>query len=196
MIIKHRVNSIEELLRVPEEFGLEIDLRLHHDSLVLAHDPFTAGDKFEDWLPHFRHKMLILNVKEDGLEETILKLLVRYKIMDYFFLDQPFPTLRKSAMNDYRTALRLSEYENPVNNVDLKVEWLWLDSFFGDWQYLEQHADWIKQGQFRTCVVSPELQGRVVGDEPEQLVKIMQNLGLEISAVCTKRPEAWEGLLK
>jgi hypothetical protein len=196
MIIKHRVNSIEELLRVPEEFGLEIDLRVHHDSLVLAHDPFTAGDKFEDWLPHFRHKMLILNVKEDGLEETILKLLVRYKIMDYFFLDQPFPTLRKSAMNDYRTALRLSEYENPVNNVDLKVEWLWLDSFFGDWQYLEQHADWIKQGQFRTCVVSPELQGRVVGDEPEQLVKIMQNLGLEISAVCTKRPEAWEGLLK
>ena len=196
MIIKHRVNSIEELLRVPEEFGLEIDLRLHHDSLVLAHDPFTAGDKFEDWLPHFRHKMLILNVKEDGLEETILKLLVRYKIMDYFFLDQPFPTLRKSAMNDYRTALRLSEYENPVNNVDLKVEWLWLDSFFGDWQYLKQHAAWIKQGQFRTCVVSPELQGRVVGDEPEQLVKIMQNLGLEISAVCTKRPEAWEGLLK
>jgi hypothetical protein len=196
MIIKHRVNSIEELLRVPEEFGLEIDLRLHHDSLVLAHDPFTAGDKFEDWLPHFRHKMLILNVKEDGLEETILRLLVRYEIKDYFFLDQPFPTLRKSAMNDYRTALRLSEYENPVNKVDLKVEWIWLDSFFGDWQYLKQHAAWIKQGQFRTCVVSPELQGRVVGDEPEQLVKIMQNLGLEISAVCTKRPEAWEGLLK
>jgi hypothetical protein len=196
MIIKHRVNSIEELLRVPAEFGLEIDLRLHNGSLILAHDPFIGGDKLEDWLQHFKHKTLILNVKEDGLEETILTLLRQYQVKDFFFLDQPFPTLRKSAMNDYPTSLRLSEYENPVNNADLSVEWLWLDSFFGKWLYLEQHADWIKKGQFRTCVVSPELQGRVIGDERNQLVQIMKSLGLEISAVCTKQPEAWEGVFK
>lgn len=196
MIIKHRVNTVSELLDTPKNYGVEIDLRLGHESLILAHDPFKPGETFEYWLEHYSHKTLILNVKEDGLEEAILKLLQKSSVEDFFFLDQPFPTLRKSANMGIPTALRLSEYESPVMSVNLDIDWLWLDSFFGDWGYLQRHSDWIKTGQFKTCLVSPELQGRTTGNEPKQIVELMDSLELEISAVCTKLPNEWESVFK
>lgn len=196
MIIKHRVNTIQELQDIPKSLGIEIDLRTLKGSLILAHDQSDEGVKFEEWLLHYSHRFLILNVKEDGLERDILKLLEKYKVADFFFLDQPFPTLRKSAISNIPTALRLSEYENPINILNLKVSWLWLDSFFGDWKYIEQHAEWIISGRYKICVVSPELQGRAISNEPNEIAKIMENLGIVITAVCTKDPDAWEGIIK
>jgi hypothetical protein len=194
MIIKHRVNTIQELSAVPISYGVEIDLRIHNGIVVLAHDPFEEGEEFEEWLFHYHHKLLILNVKEDGLENTILGKLLKKGVTDFFFLDQPFPTLRKSALSNLPTSLRLSEYENPMSNLDFVVKWIWLDSFSGDWKYLEKHAEWIRSGEFSTCLVSPELQGRAIGDEPVKILRIMRDLGIQMTAVCTKEPKVWEGL--
>ena len=160
MIIRHRINSSEELSRVPSNHGVEIDLRLFEGEIILAHEPFTPGEELKVWLQNFHHGTLILNVKEDGLESCVVKMLKTMKIDDYFFLDQPFPTLRKSALANLPVALRLSENENPIDINDLKIKWIWLDSFSGDWSFLGKHAEWLKKGEFKLCLVSPELQGR------------------------------------
>lgn len=164
--------------------------------VVLSHNPFEDGDKFKMWLDHFQHKTLILNVKEDGLEDFIVGMLRDRGIADYFFLDQPFPTLRKSIIASLPTALRLSEYENPVSLEDLKIDWVWLDSFTGDWSYLEKHSDWLLSKKVKLCVVSPELQGRLSGDETQLIVDLMGKLNLCINATCTKNPEIWERLIR
>jgi hypothetical protein len=195
MIIKHRVNTSEELNGVSPQFGAEIDLRLFEGELILAHDPFVTGEKFENWLEGFHHKTLILNVKEDGLENLITDLLKKKGISDYFFLDQPFPTLRKSALAGHSVAVRLSEFELPINSSDMNIKWVWLDSFGGNWDYLREHAEWLIESKFNLCIVSPELQGRHNLEEPQLILNKFEEMQLKPSAVCTKLPEIWERLL-
>ena len=81
-IILHRVNSIEMLHKTPLHFGVEIDIRSNSNLLYLHHDPFSKGESFEEWLKFFEHQTLILNVKEEGLESSILKLMKKYNIND------------------------------------------------------------------------------------------------------------------
>lgn len=192
MIIRHRINSSKELKIIPTEHGAEIDLRLFKGEIILAHDPHTSGEKFDEWLQSYRHSMIVLNVKEDGLEEAIVDLLKKHNIQNYFFLDQPFPTLRKSALALHSVATRLSEYENPVNQLDLEISWIWLDSFTGDWSYLEKHAEWLRGGAYKLCLVSPELQGRSPSKEARSIMSLLQSENINISAICTKDPGIWK----
>ena len=74
-IYSHRRNSKEELISTPAKFGVEIDIRSVGNDLILQHDPFTGGTLFTDWLGHYSHSGLILNLKEDGLESQLLTIL-------------------------------------------------------------------------------------------------------------------------
>ena len=40
-IIKHRINDKNALKDFNKEYGAEIDVRYHEDTLVLHHDPFS-----------------------------------------------------------------------------------------------------------------------------------------------------------
>ena len=53
IIVEHRKNTIDELKLVPLEHGVEVDLRLSHGEIVLAHDPFVKGDFFINWIQEF-----------------------------------------------------------------------------------------------------------------------------------------------
>ena len=112
-IIHHRCNSIDKLRSVNTDLGVEVDIRSFGDRLILNHDPYEDSISFDEWLSNFKHKILILNVKEEGLEERILKLMIKYNIKNFFFLDQSFPFLIKTIlMGESRTAIRISEYES------------------------------------------------------------------------------------
>jgi len=117
--ICHRINSVNELRNIDKTFGVEIDIRDDHKSgkLILAHDPFVDGEYFEDYLKIYNHKTLILNIKSEHIEPLCLKLLERYDIRNYFFLDSSFPMiylLNKEYKNN-NIACRFSEYE-PLND--------------------------------------------------------------------------------
>ena len=75
IIIKHRVNSISQIKKTPGKYGVEIDLRSDKKSIYLQHDPFKKGVKFQKWIKYYRHNLLVLNVKEEGLENNIIKIL-------------------------------------------------------------------------------------------------------------------------
>ena len=42
-------DSLEELKKIPINFGTEIDRRSNNSDLILSHDPFLKGDKLENY---------------------------------------------------------------------------------------------------------------------------------------------------
>ena len=95
-IYSHRVNAISALVKIDPTLGVEIDLRTNNGALILSHEPLVEGVLFSEWLKHWRGQALILNVKEDGLEKVILEQLSEYGISDFFFLDQSYPSIRRT----------------------------------------------------------------------------------------------------
>ena len=62
--VAHRVNSVKNLLKIPNNMGIEIDIRDHEKKLIVGHDPFfKKGIILEDYLKNFSHKFIIANVK-------------------------------------------------------------------------------------------------------------------------------------
>ena len=130
--ISHRRNTIGELKATPTEYGVEVDIRSDNGKLVIHHDPFASGDDFEEWIKHYQHGTLILNVKEEGLEARLIDLMKQHEITDYFFLDQSFPFLIKwSKLGERHCAVRVSEFESIETALTLegKIDWVWVDCF-------------------------------------------------------------------
>ena len=191
--ILHRINSVELLKKTPMNFGVEIDIRSNRDNLILHHDPFEEGELFEDWLKFFDHGTLILNVKEEGLEDRILKKMDDNNIHDFFFLDQSFPFLRKIAINgESRCAVRVSEYESIETVLSLSglVDWVWVDCFSRFPINLKEFSQ-LKSAGFKLCLVSPELQGRKDYEHVLEFKHEIERQGIKGDAVCTKYVDLW-----
>jgi len=191
-IYEHRINVSEALKLVNPTHGVEIDIRTYGGNLILAHDPFIEGELLTDWLQVWNGQPLILNVKEDALEPAIMSLLASYSIEDYFFLDQSYPSIRRMIQNGMtKVATRVSDYEDLATALSSGSDWVWLDSFSGDWSYLLDVVPKISKNNQKTCLVSPELQRVGSQDELERLQQILSQSNLTITAVCTKTPGKW-----
>ena len=196
--IAHRVNTLAELQALPEEYGVELDLR---DDLAgrvyIQHEPFEAGEDFEGYLQEYRHGTMILNIKSERIEHKILELLKQYHIEKYFFLDSSFPMIKLlSDMGERNIAVRYSEYEgmDTLEAMAGKVGWVWVDTFTKlplD-RVTFQH---IKELGYRMCLVSPELQG-----QPEKVSTYAGQImggSMQFDAVCCKSYmiDSWRQLL-
>jgi len=197
--VQHRVNEIQQLTKANSGYGCEIDLRSdvsHNGHIHLSHDPFTVGDSFDDWAQLYaKNKFqgpLILNTKEDGLEDYALEIIQRHQISNFFFLDTTIPTLVRRTHDNHEShfAIRLSSFE-PLELANLfrsRVEWVWADCFFG----IPLNIQLLKSisKDFKVCLVSPELQ---TGD-----ISLIETFATQlkdtVQAVCTKRPDLWEKL--
>ena len=71
IIIRHRRNLRRELEETSTDLGIEVDIRSRGSELVIHHEPFVQGELFEDWIESYAHRLLILNVKEEGLEDLL-----------------------------------------------------------------------------------------------------------------------------
>jgi hypothetical protein len=192
-IIFHRRNLIDELVATPPEFGIEVDIRSYGSELVIHHDPFVRGTSFEEWLAMYRHGTLILNVKEEGLEDRLIELMKQKGISNFFFLDQSFPFLiRTGYKGERRCAVRVSEFESieTAFAVAHLIDWVWIDCFkrfpLDEWQVAD-----LKSAGMRLCIVSPELQGRPAETGIVDLRSQIKRFSPAFEAVCTKRPDLW-----
>ena len=192
-IIFHRRNTIKELISTPNIYGVEIDIRTFSGKLIVSHDPYLETIELEEWLAFYKHGILIANSKEEGLEQKILELFAKYKIENFFFLDQSFPFLIKTIKNgEKRCAIRLSEYESIKTVLSLKglLNWIWVD-YFTKFPINKSEFELLKENGFKICIVSPELQG--YGKKEVSLLKeFLKKNDIRIDAVCTKKPELWE----
>lgn len=200
IFVRHRVNHIEEIDELEASWGAEIDIRSFNQTkgkLILSHEPWSSGPDFEDWLQHFSRKQirgpLILNTKEDGLEEKILETLNKYGIKNFFFLDTAVPTLVKYILERKvpSFAVRVSCYEGMqlAQSLPQSFDWIWLDCF--------QKRPWNEfirlksQSKAKICLVSPELQGGTI-----DLISEFISLARVSDAICTKFPKKWQETLK
>jgi hypothetical protein len=192
-LIAHRRNTIAQLRETPRHLGVEVDIRSIGDRLVIHHDPFVQGESFDDWLAHYRHGTLILNVKEEGLEQALVARMAAAGIADWFFLDQSFPFLVRSARaGERRCAVRVSEYESIDTALALagRIDWCWVDCFTR-FPLDGAQARRLQEAGLKLCLVSPELQGRAAETEVPALRRLLAAEGIAAEAVCTKRPELW-----
>lgn len=193
ILVAHRRNLRQQLAETPAQYGIEVDIRSRGEDLIIHHDAFVEGERFEDWLTAYRHHLLILNTKEEGLEDRLLSLMKRHGIEDFFFLDQSFPFLIRTArQGERRCAVRVSEYESVETALSLAgmVEWIWVDCFTR-FPLDRASAQRLKDAGFKLCLVSPELQGRTAPEEIANLRALLAEQGIEADAVCTKTPELW-----
>lgn len=160
-IIIHRVNSIEFLKLIDHKFGCEIDIRANGSSLILNHDPFNTGDTLIDFLDEYRHGTLVLNIKETGIEKTVLEEILKRNISSYFLLDVEMPYMIKATMrNEKKIAIRFSEFE-PIENASFfknKLDWIWVDTIT---KIPINKVNFNIVNQYNICVVCPSLWNRV-----------------------------------
>lgn len=187
--IAHRVNTIAQLAVTPVTLGVELDLRDRGDRLILQHDPFKEGEDFEEYLRHYHHGLMILNIKSERIEHRVLELIRAANLRDYFFLDCSFPMIRALvAMGERRVAVRFSEFEPVELALALagQIDWVWVDCFTK--MPLDDRTYSLLKRHFKLCAVSPELQGRDVATIPAYREQLAQ---FPVDAVCTKRPDLW-----
>ena len=182
-IVAHRINTVERLRRLPTHWGVELDLRADGSELILHHDPFKGGERFVDYLAEYRHGLMVLNIKEAGIEDEVLRLVRARGIKDCFLLDVEFPYLYRAARKGERAiAVRYSEDEciETVLKYKGRVDWVWIDTI----SRLPLDARVVEQLRgFKTCLVCPERWGR-----PQDIPayrKQLAELGLQIDAVMT-----------
>ncbi|ACT60875.1 phosphatidylinositol-specific phospholipase C/glycerophosphodiester phosphodiesterase family protein [Hirschia baltica] len=196
-LIAHRKNTILDLNNTPKKYGIEVDIRSRGEDLIIHHDAFVDGENFEHWIQNYNHGTLILNVKEEGLEQRLLSIMQTQKIDDFFFLDQSFPFLvRTSNLGESRCAVRVSEFENIATAITLagKIDWVWVDCFTR-FPLNKAEYDTLIANKFKLCLVSPELQGRDADSGISAMAQLLREFDMTMDAVCTKRPDLWEAEL-
>ena len=206
IFIHHRINTVEQLKKVPKDCGIELDIRYHQNELILHHDPFQHHqkpypEKFEDILVYWDHAgPMILNIKTEGIEDVCIKLMTKYKIKNWFFLDLSMPMFAKyshDAINskniffsNQNLAVRFSERE-PIDYALAfkgRSSWVWVDCF----SYMpltKEDYQALKLAGFKICLVSPELQSHSL-DYIKSFSKQLEDMKLD--AICTKRPDIWK----
>ena len=185
--IAHRVNTINELTTLPVYYGVEIDLRDRDGGkIIMQHDPFTEGEDFSEYLKHYHHGTMILNIKSERIEHKVLELLKKYNVANYLFLDSSFPMIDLlSREGEQNIALRYSEYEgiDTILAMKNKVKWVWVDCFT-KLPIDQESFQVLKEAGFKLCLVSPELQGRP--DDVNNYKKYIRSEGIIFDAICTK----------
>uniref|UniRef100_A0AB39JFX2 Uncharacterized protein n=1 Tax=Florenciella sp. virus SA2 TaxID=3240092 RepID=A0AB39JFX2_9VIRU len=193
--ICHRINTIDKLINIDNQFGIELDVRDDHKSnkLILSHDPFVHGEYLEEYLKQYNHNTLILNIKSERVEIECLQLLKKYNIENFFFLDSSFPMiyLLYNKYNCSDSACRFSEFENINVFLDNKKMFstLWIDCFT-KFPLNNEIFDLIKNEHKKICIVSPELQ-----KQPEKIQEYRDYIitnNIIPDMICTK----YENIIK
>ena len=193
--IVHRVNTLKRLKETPMEFGVEMDIHAYGQELVVHHDPFQDAICFTKWLDHFNHKLVVLNLKEEGIEYKVHEIMKDHNIDNYFMLDIPPAALIRfiRTTGERRVAVRASYYE-PIDTalkLSGKADWVFVDLFEDKFPLSCEEYTKLKNAGFKVCLVSPELWNRPV----ERLKAIQTELlssNIIPDAVCTKYPNLWE----
>ena len=158
--IIHRINKIKNLKLIPKIYGTEIDIRTKGSSFILNHEPFSNGDNLENYLENYNHKTLVLNFKEAGIEDDVIKLVKKYSIKSYFLLDVEMPYMYSATKKGVKEiAVRFSEYEDIAlaKYFQNRLKWIWIDTAT-KLPLLQNNLKIISK--FKSAIVCPERWGR------------------------------------
>jgi hypothetical protein len=90
-----------------------------------------------------------------------------------------------------QVATRVSDFEDVETSLKSGSDWVWLDSFSGNWDFLKKAIPALIQNGQKTCLVSPELQRADSAAELASLQEMIERSNFKINSVCTKMPGNW-----
>ena len=147
-----------------EGHGVETDIRDCNGLLVISHDmPAVSGaltlkQLLDVYTEIGKPGMLALNIKSDGLQLPIKKILAEYSVTEYVVFDMSIPDTFAYLREGMTVAVRMSEYEDGKWLLDT-TNTVWLDAFHNEWYDQDMMISLLQDGK-RVFVVSPELHGR------------------------------------
>lgn len=176
-------------------YGTETDIRDCASKLVISHDIPSGNEKtVEEMLVIYKESAcqapLALNIKSDGLQAPLKKLLEQYNITNYFLFDMAVPDAIVSIKAGLVCYTRQSEYERQPAFYE-QATGVWLDEFYEDWithDKLQQH---LKNNK-KICIVSPDLHKRDPNRKWEQYKQLNASYDLSNVTLCTDLPEKAE----
>lgn len=201
IVLSHRgywLNPAEKNTRAAFErsfslgFGTETDIRDRDSRLVIAHDMADKNsmplESFFETYKNFNTNLpLALNIKADGLQSEVKRLLSLYQIESYFVFDMAVPDGLLYAKSQMTTFTRQSEYEKDPPYYDL-AQGVWLDEFTGHWitdEVILHHMTHRKA----LCIVSPDLHKRDNTAEWQHYKQLENRIGKDQILLCTDFPE-------
>jgi hypothetical protein len=194
MIIAHRINTLEDLQSIPDNQGIEFDIRDSNGKCIVCHDAFEEGVDLEVFLRKAGNRYFIVNIKSEGIETRVLELLKHLNYDNFFLLDCSFPKIiQLTRKKERRIAVRFSEYESidTVLTLANDVEWVWVDCFT-KFPLTKEIYQKIRQAGMKICLVSPDLQ-----KQPEKIkeyIDICLGSEMYVDAICCKftNKSLWE----
>jgi hypothetical protein len=173
-------------------YGTETDLRDHNSRVVISHDmahqaSMPAEVFFEIYKSFGKPLPLALNVKADGLQNEVERLLKEYEIDNYFLFDMAVPDgvlYIRMKLNAYT---RQSEFEPTPAYYD-SAAGVWLDEFEDHWISKNTITQHRANGK-AVCIVSPELHGRDQCIAWEHYRDLEKDIGGDYLMLCTDMPE-------
>lgn len=180
-------NSLEALeLALVKGYGIETDLRLIDDEIVIQHDtfdkPLPLSLLLELW-ENTTNLELALNIKEDGLALILKEIFSKYEGRgDYFFFDMSTPQEVHYENLDLPIAYRVSDRE-PYSRFKTPPKRIWLDSFSDPQWFLTLPEQELKEILNRSYVISSELHKK----DPTQLWNLL--IHHSFKGICTDHPQ-------
>lgn len=175
--------------------GIETDFRDGEKKLEIKHDPYQQKRISAEHIlkelakhPNFKKSWFALNVKSDGLQKEIAKLIKKYKLEENSFvfdMSGPSHYLFAQILPPVNIATRWSDFETPI--LLHKSNYIWVDQMEREWFNRESLKDAKIQGK-TLCFVSSEIHGR----DPENLWEILNkrfSKSSEKVLLCTDRIE-------
>ena len=84
--IIHRVNTIDELKKIDKSYGVEVDIRAYGEKLIVNHSSFENGPELSEWLSICGDRLVILNIKEEGIEGRVRDMAFQFGIKNFMLL--------------------------------------------------------------------------------------------------------------
>ncbi|WP_312724320.1 phosphodiesterase [Stutzerimonas kunmingensis] len=168
-------------------FGTELDVRDYQGGLVIAHDMATGDEMSLDellLLMDGRQFPLAVNIKADGLVESVRASFEHHGHRNWFVFDMSVPDMRAYLAAGVRTFSRMSEVERQPAYLE-RCAGIWLDAFEGGW-YDAALLEALLESKRLVCVVSDELHGR---PSERQWALLSQFASYENLLLCTDFPE-------
>lgn len=168
-------------------FGTETDVRDVAGRLVISHDMPNGSELTLDQLLDImagRNLPLAINIKADGLAESINAAFEKHGHTNWFAFDMAIPDMRSYLSVMAPTFTRMSEVEQSPAWLH-QADGIWLDGFSGEWFSNQTISELLATGK-QVCIVSPELHGR----KPHELwARLSEFESAESLILCTDLPE-------
>jgi hypothetical protein len=195
-IVIHKVNTTRNLRQVNPNYGIEIDVRANNGKIFLSHnliDGTTQNESLEEFLNYCDNQFLIANIKEAGIEESVIKLLKQYD-KKFFLLDceMPYIVQNRKSLGKY-LSVRYSNLESieTVRNFIDYVKWIWVDTY-EDVNLKELNTPIFRKNKI--VLVSPERWNKEIN--LKMFIEKLKDEKIKIDHVMTdeKNSRIWEDL--